>query len=388
MNHNRVFLDEIHIKDFLSLHDVKLPLKPLTILVGPNASGKSNILRALEILRDLMQRENLPSVNNVRDWLWAGGAARTSFRLAATAFGKQTSYEVELQPSSQSRIAREVLVVDGIKIISVKKGRGIVKDEDGKNSIDFRSTKLALKSAGDYGNKPVTNALTTFIREWQFYDFNPDEIRKGKIAATVMRKIGSFDIPTQLDDDGAALGFLLSDWHEKDYARFQVVNEGLKACSGLGIEQRSNGEDELYLLEGYKSPIPLERASDGTLRLLAYYILLNEPESPSLIAIEEPERNLHPAAFTAIGSLLEQLAEETQVIFTTHSSQLLDAFNPNDLSDKLGVLLLRNRAGNGTEVINLEQERNNRKALGGWIEDFGIGSAIFHSELLQDIMES
>ena len=75
------------------------------------------------------------------------------------------------------------------------------------------------------------------------------------------------------------------------------------------------------------------------------------------------------------------------MIITTHSSQLLDAFNPDNLSDSLGVLLLRNRPGLGTEVLNLEDIRGKREALDGWIADFGIGSAIFDSELLQDLME-
>ena len=66
---------------------------------------------------------------------------------------------------------------------------------------------------------------------------------------------------------------------------------------------------ELYLLEGYKNPIPLVEASDGTLRLIAYYTLLNLPELPPLIAIEEPERNLHPGALTDIAKVLEQIAE-------------------------------------------------------------------------------
>ena len=115
--------------------------------------------------------------------------------------------------------------------------------------------------------------------------------------------------------------------------------------------------------------------------------MLNEPELPPLIAIEEPERNLHPGALTDIANVLNQLAKRTQVIISTHSSQLLDTFDPKDLSESLGVLLLRNRPGRGTEVTNLEEIRDDRAALDGWIEDFGIGSAIFDSELLQDIME-
>ena len=123
------------------------------------------------------------------------------------------------------------------------------------------------------------------------------------------------------------------------------------------------------------------------MRLLAYHTLLKQSELPPFIAIEEPERNLHPGALKEIAYILERISEQTQVIITTHSSQLLDAFNPDNLSDSLGVLLLRNRSGLGTEVLNLEKIRSKREALDGWIADFGIGSAIFDSELLQDLME-
>ena len=128
------------------------------------------------------------------------------------------------------------------------------------------------------------------------------------------------------------------------------VSDALAYSTHRKIDQRPiDGKNQLCLLEGYKNPIPLESASDGTLRLVAYNILLNEPELPPLIAIEEPERNLHPGALTEIANVFEQIAKYSQVIITTHSSQLLDAFNPESLSDSLGVLLLHNRPGVGTD---------------------------------------
>ena len=140
-------------------------------------------------------------------------------------------------------------------------------------------------------------------------------------------------------------------------------------------------------MEGYKQPIPLWKASDGTLRLVAYYTLLNEEELPPLIAIEEPERSLHPGAVAEMSNILEQLAQRTQVIITTHSSQLLDVFDLSNLPDLLGILLLRNIPGHGTRVLNLQDIAGDQAALDGWITDFGIGSAIFDSGLLQDFME-
>jgi predicted ATPase len=390
-----LFLEKIQITNFLSLRDVELPLKPLTILVGPNASGKSNVLNALELLKNMLNKENPPSMKFLQDKIWAGGANTIGFKLFANVDNKSVNYHLELQSEVENRIAIEELLIGNVKVISVEKGQGEVRDEDNENSIAYRSTKLALKSAGDYGNKPMTNVLTEFIQGWEFYNFKPDTMRifmtrEHPLVLLISQTTKNKGAPYQLDDDGSILKNLLSDWHKNHPKGFEDVNSALRRCSRLGIEYRGdNGEGELYLQESqsYKNPIPLERASDGTLRLIAYHILLNQAEHPSLIAIEEPERNLHPGALKEIGSILDQLAEQTPVIITTHSSQLLDTFNPDDLSDKLGVLLLQNKPGIGTEVMNLEEVSQDRKALKGWIEDFGIGSAIFHSELLQDVME-
>ena len=54
MSEERVFLNNVHIKNFRNLRDVELPLKPLTVIVGPNASGKSNILNALYLTQNII----------------------------------------------------------------------------------------------------------------------------------------------------------------------------------------------------------------------------------------------------------------------------------------------------------------------------------------------
>ena len=76
-------LQKIHIKNFLSLRDVELPLKRLTVLVGPNASGKSNVLRALQIFPMLIASEEPPTAAFIRDCLWAGDASSITFQLQA-----------------------------------------------------------------------------------------------------------------------------------------------------------------------------------------------------------------------------------------------------------------------------------------------------------------
>ena len=384
MSEEKAFLEKVRIKNFLSLRDVELPLKPLTIFVGPNASGKSNILNALSLLNRMMIVEKLPPVNFIQSRLWAGEANHITFQVQAKVKEIQTVYELELKAEADNPVVAEELLVGSVKVISIQSGQGEVQDEDGKHQTPYKSNKLALKSAGNYGNKPITNALTEFVKDWEFYDFRPDRMRNSdRFSRRENIQSGELRESPKLDDDGSTLSALLSYWHEKTPKRFQRVNESLASSTNIRIEQRTiDGDNQLCLSEGYKKPISLNRASDGTLRLVAYYIFLNEPELPPLIAIEEPERNLHPGALTDITNVLEQISEHSQVIITTHSSQLLDAFNPEDLSDSLGVLLLRNFPGRGTEVINLEDIRGDHAALNGWIQDFGIGSAIFNSALL------
>ena len=407
MSEQKAFLERVHIKNYLSLRNVTLPLKPLTVLVGPNASGKSNVLGALRFFKRVIIDKTFPLVKQVQNSLWAGKATYITFQLDTRVEGTQTKYRLVLA-EADNPIDVEELSVDGVNVISIKGGQGKVWDEKSANGREYKSKGLVLISDDYCRNQPVTNALTTFINGWNFYDFQPGFTPSYLVGAEVedlkkLRRIDDKDsmllkILSISDSIASALNSMfcftlyetLASWHKNDQERFHNVSTSFKACTNIGIEWCSiNGDEELCLLEGYEKPIPLDRASSGTLRLIAYYILLNDPELPPLVAIEEPERNLHPGALADIAYVLERIAERTQVIITTHSSQLLDSFNSESLSDWLGVLLLRNRPGLGTEVINVEEIRDdpNRKGLDGWITDFGVGSAIFDSGLLQDLME-
>ena len=386
MSEGKAFLEKVHIKNFMSLRDVTLPLKPLTVFAGPNASGKSNACAALYLLNRMIADERLPSEKFIQDALWAGKAQKISFDLHTEVNGKQTLYNLELRAKSNSPYHAEQLSVNSVNVISVQNRQGSVWDETGKNETPYNSNELALRSAGNYGDKPRTRALTEFIKAWQFYDFDTDFMRGSLTEFSLAeREIGE---SPKLDRYGRNLADVLWNWYENSSENFQTVSDSLALSTNLEIDHRIiDGQKQLCLLEGYEKPMQLRKASEGTLRLIAYYILLNEPELPPLIAIEEPEQNLHPGALTHIANVLEQIAERSQVIITTHSSQLLGAFNPESLGDSLGVLLLSNRRGSGTEVLNLEDYRNKKKALDGWIADFGIGSAVFDSGLLPDEME-
>ena len=387
-----VQLQEVHITNFLSLRDVDIPLKRLTVLVGPNACGKSNIIKALRLLRKMMIDEELPSVKTIQESLWAGEANHIAFGLQTALQESRIEYDLIIEANADNLAVAETLSVNDVQLISTRNGKRWVQDEDRQKAIEYKSNKLAVRTVGDVRNEPITKAFAQSIQDWRVYDFRPDLIRRGLQRLPSAGKSGLRETEAAgyslKQWNRRPLSHDLWDWYNNDGERFESVNRSLQASMNLRIDQREiNGDNQFCLLGKHTRPIPLTKASDGTLRFLEYYTLLNMPNPPSLIALEEPERNLHPDAMLAVADFLEQLAKGSQVIITTHSSQLLDTIDSESLSDLLEVLLLRNPQGHGTEVTNLEEIRGNRPALDGWITDFGIGSAIFHSALLPKSME-
>lgn len=403
MSEQKAFLERIHIKNFLSLRNVTLPFKPLTVLVGPNGSGKTNIFRALYFLNRLIIRENLPSLKFIQNRFCTYGSNQMTFQICAELGNVQNVYDLTFKTNADKLLIDEELLVSDTKVISIQNGIGKVLDEKGKDITTNTTKELVLRTSSVVKNGVSGIDLSEFIKTWQFYDFRPGRMRDRPEGLDMA------ELETSVDEDEAfgTLSFstnqqaemlnmffhgtlrnYLSSWYINDRERFEKVNHALDLSINVKIGcDKIDGKYKLYLLDRHDNAVPLEGASEGTLRLVAYYILRHRPELQPLITIEEPERNLHPRALKDIAEILQQLSERTQVIITTHSSQLLDAFDPNNLSDSLGVLLLRNRSGFGTEVLNLEEIREKREALNGWIADFGIGSAIFDSELLQDLME-
>ena len=337
-----------------------LPFKPLTVLVGPNASGKSNTCEALLFLKRMMVdiRWYFEALSD--NFSFAGKGQEITFQLQTKVAENQTLYNLVVKTTPYWSCLEENLSVNDVDVISIQDRKGVVSDENGEGETPYNSNELALGSAGNYGNKPITRALADFIKEWKLYRFSIDVIRN--ILSDVSLPEKDMQEPPRLGTEGAELPEVLWNWHKNSPENFRKVSDSLSSSTNFEIDYCTiDGQKQLCLLERDEKPIQLRRASDGILRLIAYYILLNEPDLPQLIAIEEPERNLHPGALTDIAHVLEQIAQYSQVIITTHSSQLLGAFNPESLGDSLGVLLLRNRPGFGTEVLNLEDYRDERE---------------------------
>ena len=119
MSERKAFLEKISIKNFLSLRDVTLPFKPLTVLVGPNASGKSNTLLALHLLNRMMVDESLPLDELIMDSLWTSEAEKISFRLETKVEEHTTAYHLEVNAKPNFPFHAEQLSVNDVNVILI-----------------------------------------------------------------------------------------------------------------------------------------------------------------------------------------------------------------------------------------------------------------------------
>jgi predicted ATPase len=284
---------------------------------------------------------------------------------------------------------QENLKIDKIKVINITNNQGKVWDEDGQNEQVYQSQtgNLALKSAGNFGNKPRTSNLHSFINEWKFYNFNPNDIkRKNEFLPVFAKLLADQDPTSNLDSSGYRSQAFLLNWSFSQNEKFQEINQELTDYLGISLKVIDD-DSTIKVQEIDGKEVNLSDLSDGTLRIIAYFILLHQDNLPPLIGIEEPERNLHPAILTTVASILKKLSQRTQVIITTHSSQLLDCFSSDEINSDISVLLLSKKDASGTQVFRLDQLSKEREDLAEWMRDFGVGSAVYHSNLLQELLE-
>ncbi|MTJ46766.1 AAA family ATPase [Dolichospermum sp. UHCC 0259] len=382
------------IKNFKSLGDVDLNFRDLTILVGANASGKSNSLAALGFLNELLMNQTLPPVERM-DRILRVGQKELFYQInIEDDDNNKAEYIIAVSISENNTfLDKEYLLVNEVEVINIINGQGIVKDENDENPQTYQSSEgdgLTLADVGKYGHKPITKKLASYIKNWKFYDIDPDSIRFNSGVHIIYNYNYKYlqndeKIPS-LDTNASQAEEVLKYWARRDENKFREVSQELYDCLKIKLDLVQDVEPLIQVIEEDGKKIALSNMSDGTLRLMAYFIMLYQSEVPTLIGIEEPERNFHPGILQDIADMIKRLSNRTQVIFTTHSSQLLDCFSTEEISSDISVVLLNQKGEIGTKACLLDKLAENRDDFSDWINDFGLGSAIYHSHLLEGIV--
>ena len=419
-------IEGFRIKNFRALKDITLgrlwnrqqadPLTPLTAVIGKNGVGKSTLFDAFGFLADALKS----GVEEACDARGRGGfeRIRTQGQKGPIEFevyykeegnARPITYEVSIDIDNSGRpyVLKErlrqrrkgqkhgwpfsFLVLDkgkGVVWKGVQEGHQIneeqgvfdlpgfmesIKREESKETdfvelADIR--KLGIATLGALKQHPRISAFRKFIEGWYLSYFTPDAARSLPLAGP----------QKHLNIHGDNLGNVVQ-FMEREYPkRFQTILDRIAGkIPGIDkIDTEKTNDGRLLLRfndKGFHEPLYSQQMSDGTLKVVAYLLLLEDPAPPPFLCIEEPENGLYH-------KLLESLAREfreqatgrkggSQVFMTTHQPYLVDALEPAEVwileKGEDGCSVIR-RASDDAVVRNMVAEG---LPLGGlWYSDY------------------
>jgi predicted ATPase len=354
-------IQRLQAKNFRMLRSNSVALQPYQVLVGQNATGKSTLLGALQLIGDILQGGLNFAVERIAPSLYdlcfdPGQPIALAVELSVPGPGggdRLLRYEIEIgiEGAVGLRVFQENLFIlpekangdqerslfgDELfplihhtvprqwrKVVSkTKEGRDYFRDEktEWNNVFRFGLDKAALGSLPEDPERfPLSIAARNALR---------DGIRTLQLEATKMRRASPPGSPAKMELDGSNLPHVVRAFKQRDPVLFdQWVRHVAAAVEGLEqIAVREREEDRHLVLEArfkgqHHQAVPSWLLSDGTLRVMALTLLnyaATESDLDSYL-IEEPENGLHPLAIQVVHEVLSKPPVNAQVLCATHS---------------------------------------------------------------------
>ena len=369
-------ISKVEIHHFKSIEEATTMLTDVTILVGNNGSGKTNVIDSIRFLRDAAQHgldrafSDRHGVESVRQWAPTRPYLITlGITLVERNF--QSTYSISIDSKrNEFRITREELDMREARPTSYE-----TEDGSGVDAVDLRWTiarrerenvcKIRTKSRGfdsnlesqfdltnnglwagetsveeDYQLQPED--LMFFSRAWELLPIRGrlTNFQAYSIFPNTLRSPQEPSNETYLTPEGRNLASV--------FKRMRRTKRGLEAINQITDGMRSILPNldrisvlsvggylvpQFHLVEpgGKKHIFNVAQMSDGTLRVLGLLTALYQEPRPSVIALEEPEQTINPGILPVIADSIKEVSRRTQVLVTTHSPHLLDQFKPDQI---------------------------------------------------------
>lgn len=401
----------IYIDNYKSYRDFHLTLKPLSVLLGPNAAGKSNFLDALQLLSQLTSSKVLKDAfaipyrgKPIESFAFPLQGVEGIMKEDIVSF--RMTVDVELSPSLIARVNKEIgdmrrgatddkeepkreWVIENLLRYSIevefmpKQGYLRIRDESlaalRKDMKGIKESRGAFLCKTDDGRKlslrlegqahptffdvamdhtilslplypPHYPHITAFKRElegWRFFYFEPRV--QMRLAAPTVKE--AHHIGPMGEDLASFIHGIKIDPTKS--GKFQSLNRALRSLiptiSSIDTQvDPKTGEIELTIVENGR-PISSRLMSEGTLRLLGLLTIAGDNDNATVVCFEEPENGVNPRKIKEIAEFLQRTAtDDIQVIATTHSPVLPDQIPSSSL-------FFCRRKENATEIVPFQE---------------------------------
>jgi predicted ATPase len=397
-------IKSVRVKNFKSFKDLEVNLGQFNVLIGENASGKSNFVRVIEFLRDVQRLglENAISLQGGAEYITnlnVGSEGNLSAEVVVSADpGAEESQVVATSRAEEGLLflepqeARYSFSVRFLKRgtafsvtderLSVKgnfhtfeqftenprppsgRGHGEIVLSRGPERPDVRVVLPESLSAGKYDFMPwlipqkvpgssltlasAPSVAGKLVTDVAIYDFDPKLPKK---ATPITGK-------AELEENGSNLAIVLKRIIESRPAKRKLTNflkDILPFVVGMNVEKFADKSLLFSLRETYskKKHLPASLISDGTVNVTALIVALYFEKKPIMV-IEEPERNIHPFLISRITGMMKDASQKKQIIVTTHNPELVRNAHVDDI-------LLVSRDEEGFSTITRPKELDDVK---------------------------
>lgn len=346
---------------FRSIADLELPLSsPVTLLVGANGSGKSNIIAALELLGRIVDgsaQEELLRRGGLAAQLHRSPHGEDAYQATLEVWGEaQPDYHGD--PISNGYSVRLEAANDDSALLAEKTFTHKVKAYPTPYEHRLRpgpETRLPQAATEHAASRYVLEVLTG-CRVFHVDDTSLD--------APPLRRASLADDVT-LRDDAANIASVLFALRADEPTRYDRIVRSVRAVApffdDFVLEPQRDTVQLRWRERGLDGVFPGSALSSGTLRFICLAVLLQQANPPATIVLDEPELGLHPCAIHQLADLLHEAAEGRRIIAATQSVTLLGQFGIEEIA-------IVDRVDGATTV-----HRPDAEELTGWLDDYSLG---------------
>lgn len=347
-------ITRLRVKNYRALKDVTLrDLTPLTAFVGPNGSGKSTVFDVFAFLSECFSeglRRAWDRRGRFRELRSRGAQGPIEIEIKYKEPDKTPiTYHLAIEeqssgPSVQSEILQWTRGTVGkpFRFLEFHGGKGVAapgeepeKLEDREPSSLASGELLAVNTLGQFEKHPRVRALREFITGWHLSYLSAQDPR-GTPEAGAQEHLSS------TGDNLANVIQYLHEQHRPHLDRLlERLTQRVPRLERVDADILADGRLLLRIKDApFREPILARYASDGTLKLLAYLVLIHDPRPPPLIGIEEPENFLFPRLLPELAEECNAATKQSQLLVTTHSPFFINRLGPEQVR-----VLYRDRDG-------------------------------------------